>query len=251
MTLSPELRVPVPTVGGIHLIIFKQVGIKKITSIVTVMEHNSSWLISTLDKSSTPVATILCVECWSWCTTAVHIPHKSLLDYHHTALLQWQCPRPSSTEILCCTKWLWCLGGTNYRHSIWRCAEIPPGGDTAGRRNVSINANFNTKKILMYKYSSSFSFAVSEVAFFNCFASTSTSKYLYAVCCILPFLYDIRLLNMYSSWDHYHDNYGRYSFHRRICQQWVHSTKYYTYTLCMTAIRIWSSKTTSHNNSIY
>ena len=125
MTLSPELRVPVPTVGGIHLIIFKQVGIKKITSIVTVMEHNSSWLISTLDKSSTPVATILCVECWSWCTTAVHIPHKSLLDYHHTALLQWQCPRPSQTEILCCTRWFWCLECSNCRQSIWRSCFSP------------------------------------------------------------------------------------------------------------------------------
>ena len=99
-------------------------------------------------------------------------------------------------------------------------ASVPPGGEPAGHRSVSININFNTKKVLMYKFSSSFSFALSEVEFFYCFASASTSKYLYAVCCILSFLYDSRLLNMYSSWDHYgnHDNYDRYFFHKRYCQ---------------------------------
>jgi hypothetical protein len=45
---------------------------------------------------------------------------------------------------------------------------VPPGGEPAGRRSISINANFNTKKVLMYKYSSSFQFAVSEVEFFKC-----------------------------------------------------------------------------------
>ena len=47
-------------------------------------------------------------------------------------------------------------------------AAVPPGGEPAGRRNVSINVNFNTKKVLMQKFSSSFQFAVSEVEFFNC-----------------------------------------------------------------------------------
>ena len=46
-------------------------------------------------------------------------------------------------------------------------ASVPPGGEPAGRRNVSINVNFNTMKVLMYKYSSSFVFAVSEVEFFT------------------------------------------------------------------------------------
>ena len=64
--------------------------------------------------------------------------------------------------------------------------SVPPGGEPAGRRSVSINTNFNTKKLLMYKYSSSFQFAVSEVEFFK--LRESTSKYLYADCCILPFL---------------------------------------------------------------
>ena len=96
-------------------------------------------------------------------------------------------------------------------------ASVPPGGEPAGRRNVSVrvNFNFNTKKVLIYKYSSSFQFAVSEVQFFKLCASTSK----YAECCILPFLYyDLRLLNMYSGWDHYHDNYDRYFFHKRYCQ---------------------------------
>ena len=38
---------------------------------------------------------------------------------------------------------------------------------SAGRRNVSVGFNFITRKILMSKYRSDFSFAVSEVQFFN------------------------------------------------------------------------------------
>ena len=47
-------------------------------------------------------------------------------------------------------------------------ASVPPGGESAGHRNVSINVNFNTKRVLMYKYSNNFQFAVSEVEFFKC-----------------------------------------------------------------------------------
>ena len=46
-------------------------------------------------------------------------------------------------------------------------AAVSPGGEPAGRRNVSINVNFNTRKVLMYKYRSSYQFAVSEVEFFK------------------------------------------------------------------------------------
>ena len=47
--------------------------------------------------------------------------------------------------------------------------SVPPGGEPAGHRNnVSLSVNFNTKKVLMYKYSSTFQFAVSEVQFFQC-----------------------------------------------------------------------------------
>ena len=47
-------------------------------------------------------------------------------------------------------------------------AAVSPGGEPAGRRNVSINVNFSIKKVLMYKYGSSYPFAASEVEFFKC-----------------------------------------------------------------------------------
>jgi hypothetical protein len=46
-------------------------------------------------------------------------------------------------------------------------ASVQLGGEPAGRRSVSINVNFNTRKVLMYKYSSTFQFTVSEVEFFR------------------------------------------------------------------------------------
>ncbi len=52
-------------------------------------------------------------------------------------------------------------------------AAVPPGAEPAGRRNVSINVNFNTSRVLMYKHRSSFQFAVSEVEFFTCIIYTS------------------------------------------------------------------------------
>ena len=53
-------------------------------------------------------------------------------------------------------------------------AAISPGGDQAGRRNVSIDVNFNTYKVLMYKHSSSFQFSMSEVEFMCNGTHTST-----------------------------------------------------------------------------
>ena len=47
-------------------------------------------------------------------------------------------------------------------------AEVPPGGEPAGRRNVSVNINFVSMKVLFYRYRSEFAFAVSELKFFNC-----------------------------------------------------------------------------------
>ena len=47
-------------------------------------------------------------------------------------------------------------------------ASVPPGGEPAGRRSVSISINFNIKKVLMLKYSSNLQLAVSEVEFFRC-----------------------------------------------------------------------------------
>jgi hypothetical protein len=58
-------------------------------------------------------------------------------------------------------------------------ASVPPGGEPAGRRNniITININFNTQKVLMYKYSSTFEFAVSEVEFFRCMQAGMINTY--------------------------------------------------------------------------
>ena len=47
-------------------------------------------------------------------------------------------------------------------------AAVSPGEESAGRRNISISANFNTRKILLVKFGSSYKLAVSEVEFFTC-----------------------------------------------------------------------------------
>ena len=46
-------------------------------------------------------------------------------------------------------------------------AAVPPGGEPADRRSVSINVNINTGKVLMYKYRSTYQLAISEVEFFS------------------------------------------------------------------------------------
>ena len=47
-------------------------------------------------------------------------------------------------------------------------AAVPPGEGSVGRRNISKNLNFSTTKILMVKFGSNFTLAVSEVEFFTC-----------------------------------------------------------------------------------
>ena len=49
-----------------------------------------------------------------------------------------------------------------------KIAAVAPGEESAGRRNVSINVNFTTSRILMVKLGSNFQLAVSEVEFFTC-----------------------------------------------------------------------------------
>ena len=61
---------------------------------------------------------------------------------------------------------IWDALGTGTPHVD--VATVPPGGEPAGRRNISISVNFNTKRVLMYKYSSSYVFAMSEAEFFMC-----------------------------------------------------------------------------------
>ena len=61
---------------------------------------------------------------------------------------------------------VWDALTTNYPNK--EVASVSPGGDPEGTRSVSINVNFSKKRILMYKFSSNFKFAVSEVEFFMC-----------------------------------------------------------------------------------
>ena len=46
-------------------------------------------------------------------------------------------------------------------------AAVSPDGELAGHRNVSINIEVTTKKVLLYVFSSTYSFALSEVEFFT------------------------------------------------------------------------------------
>ena len=61
---------------------------------------------------------------------------------------------------------VWDAQEASYRYV--QVAAVPPGGEPAGHRSVSINVSFNTKKVLMQKFRSSFLFSVSEVEFFTC-----------------------------------------------------------------------------------
>ena len=69
---------------------------------------------------------------------------------------------------------VWDVPSTNYSHI--EVAAVPPGGEPAGLRNIGINnyANANiTKKVLMVKLRSNFTFALSEAEFFQ------SSTYIY------------------------------------------------------------------------
>ena len=62
-------------------------------------------------------------------------------------------------------------------YSLVEIAAVLPDGEPAGRSNVSVNVNFmNAKKILMYKFSSSYILSVSEVEFFTCIINHPYSK---------------------------------------------------------------------------
>ena len=55
-------------------------------------------------------------------------------------------------------------------------AAVPPSAESAGRRNVSVNFNFSTQKILMVKTGSTYKLAVSEVEFFKQYCGKTCSK---------------------------------------------------------------------------
>ena len=56
-------------------------------------------------------------------------------------------------------------------HKYVEVAAVSHSGEPAGRRNVSIEFNFNTKKVLLFKIRSALAFAVSEVEFISCTTS--------------------------------------------------------------------------------
>ena len=55
-------------------------------------------------------------------------------------------------------------------------AAVPPGGEPVGRRNFNIHLNFTTKRVLLNKHSSNFTFAVSEVEFFTCIGKQANTS---------------------------------------------------------------------------
>ena len=57
-------------------------------------------------------------------------------------------------------------------------AAVSPGGEPAGRKNISVHVTTSTKKILLSKYRNSFPFSLSEVEFFDdyCFSSCKYSN---------------------------------------------------------------------------
>ena len=61
---------------------------------------------------------------------------------------------------------IWDASSASYRYV--EVAAVPPGGGPAGHRSVSINVNFNTTRVVMEVFSSSFQLAVSEVEFYTC-----------------------------------------------------------------------------------
>ena len=165
MTPSPELRVPVPTVGGIYL-------------------HGNQQSVHT--------------ERYIHCDgTRLKLADSNFgqEQYHHTDYYTWNSRSgeqilfifPTRVSLTTITLHYYSdsvRGRPRLRFYIVRdgfdiwdtpvsniprvdVASVPPGGEPAGRRSVSINANFNTRKVLMYKYSSSFSFALSEMEFNN------------------------------------------------------------------------------------
>ena len=139
-----ELRVPVPTVGCIHLVMLKEVCIQKTTSIV--MEHNSNWLIPTLGKSSNyyvwnsrigeQLLFILPTRV-SLTTITLHYYSDSVQDLPKLTFYAV----PNDIDI-------WDQPTISYQH-----ASVSPDKESAGCRCVSINVNFNTKKVLKYMFS--------------------------------------------------------------------------------------------------
>ena len=67
---------------------------------------------------------------------------------------------------------VWDAPSPSYRYT--EVAAVSPGGEAASSRNVSIEFNFNTRKVLLFKFSSALAFAVSEAEFSICHSKSVT-----------------------------------------------------------------------------
>ena len=169
MILSPKLRVPEPTVGAIH-----QEMVIWALYISTVMAINLNWVILTEASINTEFTA---TSYYVWNTGNADqllfiFPIRvslTTITLHYYSDSLWGRPRlrfyvvPDNFDV-----WDVLTSGNPYVG----VASVPPSEEPAGLRSVKIRLNglyFNTKKVFMYKYSSFFSFAVSEVEFFtNC-----------------------------------------------------------------------------------
>ena len=61
---------------------------------------------------------------------------------------------------------VWDAPTASYRYAD--VVAVPLEGNNAGQKNFSVTLTVNTRKILMFKFTSAFSFALSEVQFSNC-----------------------------------------------------------------------------------
>ena len=80
---------------------------------------------------------------------------------------------------------VWDALSSSYSHVD--VAEVPPDEESVGLKNISISFNFNTKKVVMYKFTSTCYFAMSEVEFFQ------SSKYFLIIIIIIMSAYTIIL----------------------------------------------------------
>ncbi len=146
-----------------------------------MIEHNSNWLIPSSDENSIRAETIIhgCVDRdgkllfifptrVSLTTITLHY-HCDSDNFQHLPRLRFYAILDDFDV------WDALTTSTPYVD----VASVPPGGKPAGRRNVSIIVNFNTRKMLMYKFNSNFVFSASEFQFFNCNSKQLACMYMY------------------------------------------------------------------------
>ena len=95
-------------------------------------------------------------------------------------------------------------------YSYVEVAAVPPGGEPAGHRNVSVNFTIiNTLKIVMHKFVSTFSFTVSEVEFFSSCKYNSLS--------FITVIYVTTSRIIYNSYSSKYDRQGNHYSNRGVC----------------------------------